>query len=143
MTLDGTKALLAEAERAATRAEAARLAGDAVLMELADVLEKSGLSKAEETVGAIAKVGLGALLAESLAEGRMRYAKVGAEIERLRRALIDRALSANEIKLGILALDDVAQRLSLVGGKGGGFDYPATQNRARDSLITFARSLHR
>lgn len=138
-----TKALLEQAQQASTKEDALRLAGMAVSAELLEAMRAGRLSKPEKAINALKASGLDQLLVAALAEGRLRYPRVQDELARFRAALSDRSLSANEIKLGILAFDEAAQRLALVAGKKGAFSYPSTQNRARDSLITFARSLHR
>jgi len=138
-----TNALLEQAKQADTEDEALRLAGAAVSTQLTAAMRAAGLTKPEKSIQAMKAVGLDRLLAAALAEGRLRYPRVQDELARFRTALGDRSLSANDIKLGILAFDESSQRLALVSGKKGEFSYPATSNRARDSLITFARSLHR
>jgi hypothetical protein len=143
MAASESKPLLEAAASAASAEEARGLAGQAVLAELSRAMREAGITKAEQSVAAINAAGLGPLLARALAEGRVKLSWVDAELDRFRKALVRRDLSAQDIKLGILAFDECAQRLSLVAGKTGGFDYPSSGNRARDSLITFARSLHR
>ncbi len=143
MATPETNALLEQAKQADTEDEALRLAGAAVSTQLTAAMRAAGLTKPEKSIQAMKAVGLDRLLAAALAEGRLRYPRVQDELARFRTALGDRSLSANDIKLGILAFDESSQRLALVSGKKGEFSYPATSNRARDSLITFARSLHR
>ena len=64
-------------------------------------------------------------------------------LDRMREAIRARLISVLDLKNGILAFDDAAQRLAMVSGKAGPFQYPLLGNHARDALITFARSLHR
>lgn len=143
MAVDQAEALLVQAKEAGSRQEAVRLAGEALVEELRHAMKSSGIAKADQSLAALEKAGLHTLLAVCLHEGRVRFSLVNEELDRFRKALVSRDLSANDIKLGILAFDETAQRLSLVAGKNGEFVYPHVANRARDSLITFARSLHR
>ena len=143
MATHETEVALARARAASTRENAVRAAGEALSAELLDAMKAAGISKAEKSVNALRFAGLDTLLAEGLARGKVTYRMVAGDLDRLRKALVDRTLSANDIKLGILAFDESAQRLAMVAGKNGSFTYAHAGNRARDSLITFARSLHR
>ncbi|MCC7382560.1 MAG: hypothetical protein IT384_12055 [Deltaproteobacteria bacterium] len=132
---------LAGSPKAAADLELA--ANEAVLDELLKAMKSSGIPKAEQSIDALRRSGLDHVLTYSLAIGRLSHESVRRELDRFMKALANRTLTANDIKLGILALDEAAQRLAIAAGKGGPFRYPTSQNRARDSLITFARSLHR
>ena len=143
MASQETQALLAQAQAAAEPKEALRLAGEAVSQELLRAMKAAGLPKSDKSVTALKVAGLDALLALALADGKLKYTPVTEVLSRLRNDLQNRSLTAVQIKEGILAFDAAAQRLSMVVGPDGSFEYPTKGNRARDSLITFARSLHR
>ena len=132
-----------QAEAANDPEEALRLAGEAVSETLLKAMKSAGITKSDKSVTALKRAGLDSLLALSLAHGRLKYTPVTELLARFRSALQERSLTAEQIKDGILAFDAAAQRLAMVGGSAGGFTYPTKGNRARDSLITFARSLHR
>ena len=143
MAKQETEALLKQAQVATEQDEAVRLAGEALSGELLVAMKAAGIPKSEKAVTALKTAGLDGLLALALANGRLKYNPVTKVLSRLRGALQDRSLSAEQIKDGILAFDSAAQRLAMVSGSAGGFAYPTKGNRARDSLMTFARSLHR
>jgi hypothetical protein len=132
-----------QAEAAATLEETLRIASDALLPRLLETMKQSGIPKAEQAVDALKRSGLDKLLIRAMGMGRLSHSAVRSELDRLMKALAQRTLTAVDIKAGILAFDESARRLAMSSGKGGPFRYPSTQNRARDSLITFARSLHR
>jgi hypothetical protein len=138
-----TEALLAQAQAAIEPEDALRLAGEAVSTELLHSMKAAGISKSDKSVTALKIAGLDTLLALALAEGRLKYTPVTEVLTRLRTSLQSRSLSAIQIKDGILAFDAAAQRLAMVAGDKGSFAYSTKGNRARDSLLTFARSLHR
>jgi hypothetical protein len=143
MSTQESESLLKQAQLATESSETLRLAGAAVSAELLAAMKAAGISKSDKSVSALRAAGLDGLLAMALANGRLRYTPVTEFLARLRTDLQDRSLSAEQIKDGILAFDSAAQRLAMVSGSGGGFVYPTKGNRARDSLMTFARSLHR
>lgn len=125
------------------------LAGEAVLRQLESALVEGKVRFRNRQIGDAKKAltylrrsGLHFLLIEGFSEGQLSYAAVSRHLDRLGRWVRDRKRTAQEIKLGILAFDEVAQRLAIAGGVGGPFRYPL-RDRARDSLITFARALHR
>ena len=135
--------LLEQATASDDPKEALRLAGEAVSRELLVAMKAAGITKAEKSVQALDAAGLNQLLAIALAKGKLSYRAVDDVLVQLREALSNRTLTAEQIKDSILSFDAAAQRLAMVGGHGGGFEYPTKGNRARDSLMTFARSLHR
>jgi hypothetical protein len=133
-----------------SRAADAGSAADALLglaavvrAELRDALRAAGVPKPEPALAALEKTGLDQLLVRGLAFGRISPLAVRRELDRLRRALSERNFTAAELKLALVSFDENAQRLALALGRSAGFRYPAQGNRARDSLLTFARSLHR
>lgn len=134
---------LEKAHQATSYEAALAAAADALTEQLAEAMKASGIKNAAASIESLKKSGLDKLLARCVARGRVGYGMVNAELDRLRAALVQRTLTAVEVKLGILAFDEAAQRLALVAGKNGSFQYAGEQNHARDSLITFARSLHR
>lgn len=123
--------------------EALRLAADLLLEQLLPAMKAARTPKPEQAIEALRKTKLDLLLVRSLGIGRVSLRMVDDELARMRNALVTRELSANELKDGIKAFDSEAQRLSLAAGKNGRFHYHGEKNRARDSLITFGRSLHR
>ena len=135
--------LLAQAAASEDPKESLRLAGEAVSQELLTAMKAAGIAKAEKSVKALDEAGLNQLLALALATGKLSYRAVDEVLAQLRDDLSNRVLTAEQIKDSILSFDAAAQRLAMVGGQGGGFEYPTKGNRARDSLMTFARSLHR
>ena len=135
--------LLEQATDSEDPKEALRLAGEALSKELLVAMKAAGITKADKSVKALDAAGLNQLLALALAKGKLSYRAVDDVLAELREALTNRTLTAEQIKDSILAFDAAAQRLAMVGGQGGGFEYPTKGNRARDSLMTFARSLHR
>jgi len=143
MAAQDTESLLHQAQSASEPTEVLRLAGEAVSSELLVAMKAAGIPKSDKAVTALKTAGLDTLLAIALAHGRLKYSPVTEILAGLRTALQDRSLSAEQIKDGILAFDSAAQRLAMVSGAGGDFSYPTKGNRARDSLMTFARSLHR
>jgi hypothetical protein len=135
--------LFRRAQEAPTLIEAEKLGGEAIALELLGAMKAAGIPKADAAINALRKSGLHRLLAKSLAAGRVGHVAVRLELDRLMKELATRAITAQELKLGILAFDEACQRLAIAAGKGGPFRYSTTENRARDSMITFARSLHR
>lgn len=135
--------LLEQAAASEDPKEALRLAGEALSKELLVAMKAAGITKADKSVKALDAAGLNQLLALALAKGKLSYRAVDDVLAELREALTNRTLTAEQIKDSILAFDAAAQRLAMVGGQGGSFEYPTKGNRARDSLMTFARSLHR
>lgn len=101
------------------------------------------ISKPDRCVAMLRRSGLDRLLVEGWMHGRVSYQAADRHLNRLREALSSRSLSTDEVKFGILAFDGAAQRLCTGTGMSGPFEYPASQNHARDSLLTFARALHR
>ncbi len=99
------------------------------------------LSKPRDYVEVLRRSGLDRLLVEGWVRGRVTYKAAEGHLERLRGGLTGRTLSAQDIKLGILAFDGAAQRLSLAAGSRGFFVYRVQLNNARDSLLTFAGAL--
>lgn len=134
---------LSQVRAAPSLDEALVHAGQAVVHALRDAMKAAGISKIEPSLAALQATQLDRLLARSLAEGAVDHRVVRRELDRLMRALSSRAIAAADLKAGILAFDEAAQRIALAAGRGSAFKYPTVGNRARDSLITFARSLHR
>ena len=132
---------LKAAREAATLDEALDQAGKVVVEVLREAMRAAGTPKIDAALAALSMTELDHLLARSLAEGEVDHREVRRQLDRLMRALSSRTLSAAEIKAGIRAFDEAAQRIA--GASVRGLKYPTTGNRARDSLITFARSLHR
>jgi hypothetical protein len=135
-------ALFQSAEEAATFDEALSLVAKAVTMQLLEAMKAARVPKAEKAVEALTASGLDRLLVEAWARGKITYKMVDAHLNRLRKWITTRD-RAETVKQGILAFDGAAQRLALVAGRNGPFSYPTRNNHARDSLITFARALHR
>lgn len=121
----------------------AALAPEDFRLALAEGFKLASIPKPDQAVSMLAKTGLEQLLWSGIERGRITERMASEELTRLGEALKTRRLGADEIKLGILALDDAAQLFSGALGKDGGFRYDHSQNRARDLMITFARSLHR
>jgi hypothetical protein len=132
-------------ERAKTvdKAQALALAADALSSELLNAMKSVGVKRSDDAIAALKKTGLDKLLVRSMAMGQVSHTIVRTELDRLTKALGRRELTAQELKAGILTFDESAQRIALSTTKGLSFKYPSVANRARDSLITFARSLHR
>jgi len=132
-------------ERAKTvdKAQALALAADALTTELLNAMKTVGVKRSDDAIAALKKTGLDKLLVRSMALGQVSHTVVRTELDRLTKALGRRELTAQELKAGILTFDESAQRIALSTTKGLSFKYPSVANRARDSLITFARSLHR
>lgn len=119
------------------------LSADDFRSALVEGFKLASVPKPDQAVSMLAKTGLERLLWAGIERGRITERMASDELGRLGDALKTRRLQADEIKLGILALDDAAQLFAGALGKDGGFRYDHSQNRARDLLITFARSLHR
>ncbi len=132
-----------EQAKTVDKAQALALAADALTTELLNAMKTVGVKRSEDAIGALKKTGLDKLLVRSMAMGQVSHTVVRTELDRLTKALGRRELSAQELKAGILTFDESAQRIALSTTKGLSFKYPSVANRARDSLITFARSLHR
>lgn len=132
-------------ERAKTvdKTQALALAADALTTELLNAMKTVGVKRSDDAIAALKKTGLDKLLVRSMALGQVSHTVVRTELDRLTKALGRRELTAQELKAGILTFDESAQRIALSTTKGLSFKYPSVANRARDSLITFARSLHR
>ncbi|MBI4815551.1 MAG: hypothetical protein HY791_04815 [Deltaproteobacteria bacterium] len=136
--------LLAQAERAGEPGarEGLETAAQELVAALAAAMKSAKMPRPEQSLLHLQTAGLQTLLARALGRGQLGYGAVADQLERMRQGLARREKTARELELGILALDELAQRIALVSGRGG-FTYPTEANRARDSLITFARSLHR
>jgi hypothetical protein len=134
---------LERAGQAGSAAEALEVLASLVRAELRDAMRAAGVAKPEAALNALERTGLDQLLVRGLAFGRISPLAVRCELDRLRRALSERRFTAAELKLALVSLDENAQRLALALDRSAGFRYPTQGNRARDSLLTFARSLHR
>lgn len=137
-----TEALMVKAEKAETHDEALGLVSEAIAAQLLEAMRAARVPKAEKAVEALRAAGLDALLVEAWAKGKISYKMVDAHLNRLRKWITSRD-RAEVVKQAILAFDGAAQRLALISGRSGPFSYPLRNNHARDSLITFARALHR
>lgn len=135
-------ALMQNAEAAESHDDALALVGEAILAQLLEAMKAARVPKAEKAVEALKVSGLDRLLIEAWSRGKITYRMVDAHLNRLRGEITSRE-RAEMIKQGILAFDGAAQRLAMVSGRNGPFSYPLRNNHARDSLITFARALHR
>jgi hypothetical protein len=142
-TTDAVKLLMRQAEAAPTYEDALPFVAEAVTAQLLEAMKLSKMSKADQSVDALRRSGLDQLLVEALVRGRLTFQAADRHLNRMRDAIRTRRIPPQDIKNGILAFDGAAQRLALVSGKGGPFQYPLHGNHARDSLITFASSLHR
>src|SRR5437667_148429 len=116
--------LLDRAATAPTLDDAVRLAAVAVTTQLLSALKVAGVPKAEHSIDALKRSRLDRLLVRALARGRVTHTMVTAELDRMRKALAARTASAQDLKLGIVAFDEASQRLALVAGKTGPFQYP-------------------
>ena len=141
--MEAVKELMKKAEVAPTYEEALPFVSEAILTQLLDAMKMSKIPKADQEVDSLRRSGLDQLLVESLLRGRLSHQSTDRHLNRMRDAIRSRGIGVADLKNGILAFDGAAQRLALVAGKGGPFQYPLQGNHARDSLITFARSLHR
>ncbi len=137
-----TEAFMTKAEEAETYDEALSLVSEAIAAQLLEAMKAARVPKAEKAVESLRASGLDRLLVEAWARGKITYKMVDAHLNRLRGDIKTRD-RAEVVKQGILAFDGAAQRLALVAGRNGPFAYPLRNNHARDSLITFARALHR
>jgi hypothetical protein len=140
---EAVKSLMKQAEDAPYYEDAVPFVAEAVTLQLLDAMKSSRVPKSDQQIEALKKSGLHELLVDTLMKGKLTYQAADRHLERMRAAIRGRTISVQDLKNGILAFDDAAQRLALVSGKGGPFQYPLAGNHARDSLITFARSLHR
>lgn len=135
--------LLDQAERSESLEEAEALITQAMNLQLVGALKAARVSKAQQAVEDLKEAGLDRLLLESWMEGKVSYKEVSGHIERLRKKM-STLEDAEIIKQGILTFDTAAQHLAMLQGpEGHQFEYPLKNNRARDSLTTFARALHR
>ncbi len=134
---------VAAAQAASSKEEALAIAAEAVISELATAMEASKLPDVAAQIGALRTSGLDRLLVEGLAAGRVTVPMARDHVQRMLRALRDRAIGVHELKAGILAFDESAQRLSISVGPDGNFRYPHLTNPVRDLLIALALSLHR
>jgi hypothetical protein len=140
---EAVKGLMQQAEAAPTWNEAQPLVSEAIVAQLLEAMKAWKVPKAEQAHESLRRSGLDQLLVEALLRGKLTYQASDRHLNRLRDAIRSRVISVNDIKNGILAFDGAAQRLAIVSGKNGPFSYITRGNHARDSLITFARSLHR
>lgn len=139
---DEIMTLMGSAEAADSFDEAMTLVAEAVTAQLIEAMKAAKVPKAEKAVEALKASGLDRLLVEAWIRGKITYRMVDAHLNRLRHEINTRE-RAELVKQGILAFDGAAQRLAMVSGRNGPFSYPLRNNHARDSLITFARALHR
>lgn len=135
--------LMREAEAAPTYEKALPFVAEAITAQLLDAMRGAKVPKADQQVEALRRSGLDRLLVEALLRGKLTYQAADRHLNRMRDAIRARGVPVQDVKNGILAFDGAAQRLALVSGKGGPFQYPLHGNHARDSMITFASSLHR
>jgi len=140
---EAAKVLMQQAEGAASWDEAYPFVAEAIVAQLLEAMKTWRMTKAEQAHESLRKSGLDQLLVEALLRGKLTYQATDRHLNRMRDAIRSRSASPNDVKAGILAFDGAAQRLAVVSGKNGPFQYPLRGNHARDSLITFARSLHR
>ncbi len=142
--------LLMDAEMAPSYDLALKRVTEAVLTQLLGAMKHARtrlrpkeIGKPDKYIEALSAIGLDQLLVEGWCRGKITYRQVDQHVNRLREAIQARTLTPSAIKLGILAFDGTAQRLASVSAEAGGFEYPLERNQARDSLVTFARALHR
>lgn len=140
---DAVRALIRQAESEPTYEDAMPLVAEAVAAQLLEAMRVSKMTKPDQGIEALRRAGLDHLLVEAMLRGRLTFQAADRHLNRMRDAIRSRQIPAQDVKNGILAFDGAAQRLALVSGKGGPFQYPLHGNHARDSLITFASSLHR
>jgi hypothetical protein len=140
---DAAKVLMQQAEAAPTWEQAQPFVAEAIIAQLLEAMKTWRMTKAEQAHEALRRSGLDQLLVEALLRGKLTYQAADRHLNRMRDGIRARKASPNDVKTGILAFDGAAQRLAVVSGKNGPFQYPLRGNHARDSLITFARSLHR
>jgi hypothetical protein len=141
-TTDPVSVLMEQAEAAESYDAALSLVSEAIAAQLLEAMKAAKVPKAEKAADALRESGMDRLLVEAWGRGRITYKMVDAHLNRLRRMIKTRD-KAEVVKQGILAFDAAAQRLAMVSGRNGPFAYPLRNNHARDSLITFARALHR
>jgi hypothetical protein len=142
-TNETVKGLMRRAEDAQSYEDALPFVAEAITAQLLEAMKTSKMPKADQQIDALKKSGLDQLLVEALLRGRLTYQAADRHLNRMRDSIRSRVVPVQDMKNGILAFDGAAQRLALVSGKGGPFQYPLHGNHARDSLITFASSLHR
>ncbi len=130
---------LHQAQAAGSYADALTLVTQAVQERFAFTLKSLKIRQADKVAQAVAELKLDTLLVESYAQGKLTRAAVDQQLGRLRSYIKDRD-SAERAKQAILAFDTVAQALALNSGQS--FQY-SLKTHARDSLISFARALHR
>lgn len=113
---------------------------NALQIELLLALRSLAHLDGQKAVAAFSRSGLGRALLETGAAGRLTRYSVDTHLNRMRAELVERRLSAEEAKLGLLAYDAALQGLSAVSPT----DLkPPVGSAARDSLLVFARALHR
>lgn len=142
-TNERVRGLLREAEAQATYEAALPLVGEALIAQLVDAMKASKMPKADQAIESLKRAGLDQLLVEAMLRGKLTLHAADRHLNRMRDGIKNRTIPVQDVKNGILAFDGAAQRLALVAGKGGTFQYPLLGNHPRDSLITFASSLHR
>lgn len=135
--------LTALAQAATSYPDALLLAADAASAELLETMKAARVQKCEPKVEALRRSGLHVLLLETMLRGALSEALVKQHLTRMQDAIRARLTPVQDLKNGILAFDEICQQLALVIGKDAPFHYPLDGNRARDLLITYARSLHR
>ncbi len=113
--------------------------GAAILPALAQAGKDARIYKADAQVKNLEASTLDRLLVDVWVAGKLTDRAANQTIDRLRGLV--RTVGADEVKEGILALDNFLQHLALASPNT--LEYPRDQNRARDRLLTFARALHR
>ncbi|MCK6551773.1 hypothetical protein L6R52_38420 [Myxococcota bacterium] len=142
-TNERVRGLLRDAEAAPTYETALPFVTEALVTQLLDAMKASKMPKADQAIESLKRSGLDQLLVEAMLRGKLTLQAADRHLNRMRDGIKNRSIPVQDVKLGILAFDGAAQRLALVAGKGGAFQYPLLGNHPRDSLITFASSLHR
>jgi hypothetical protein len=147
------RASVAAAEKASSKEEALAIATEYLIPRLATIMEANKLPGVAAKIEALKTSGLDSLLVEGVVLGRVTAPMARDHIQRMLRALRDRAIGVDELKAGILVFDELARRVFIAvkldgpfryaAKPDGPFRYPDIANRARDLLIALAYSLHR
>jgi len=136
------RALMAQAEAAATREEATLFVKEAVTLQLSHALAVSGVPNSDGEIQLLKSARLDELLLDAMLEKRLTPSAADRYLVHAKEALRTGGLDAGTLKMAIIAFDETMQRLALAADPSQ-LTYGTRGNPARDMLIGFAHRLHR
>jgi len=133
--------LMRRAEDAPTYEDALPLVAEALTHQLRGALHAGHHRNADRDIDALICAGLDHLLVEAVLAGHLSDLLVERYVEQMRAMMQSGAVTAEDLKRGVLVFDITARKLAEVARAQKQFEYPLSANRARELLFAFARDL--